>query len=103
MTFKINHKRSLSMADHVELWAQDRRVESYRRPIKMGTMASAKWKDEPCNYLVQWDDGSRSHVHRFMLIKRPYEIPERDTPAWNIMYQAWIDYALADFEEESKK
>ena len=90
----------LSMADYAELWARDQRVESYRRPIKIGTMVNAEWKDEPCSYLIQWDDGSRSYAHRFMLIKRPYNIPKRDTPAWNTMYQAWVDYAFADFRKD---
>lgn len=25
------------------------------------------------------------------------EVPERDTPEWEVMYEAWIDYAFADF------
>jgi hypothetical protein len=28
------------------------------------------------------------------------EVPPRGTPEWQAMYEAWIDYAFADFREE---
>jgi len=28
------------------------------------------------------------------------EVPPRDTEEWKQMYEAWIDYAFADFREE---
>ena len=28
------------------------------------------------------------------------DVPPRNTPEWQIMYNAWIDYAFADFGED---
>lgn len=90
--------QELTLADHAELWAKDRRVESYMRPIKTGTMIHPKWQDEPCDYLVYWDDGTRQTAHRFRFIRKS-NVPERDTKAWRIMYEAWVDFAFADFPQ----
>jgi len=29
-------------------------------------------------------------------------VPPRDTPEWQAMYEAWIDYAFADFAAEKE-